>query len=55
MFLNIILDEDCKKRWRSIRDHYHRLKREGKLGIGSAARKGANWPLLKYLSYLTHV
>jgi len=53
IFINI--DEDCKKRWRSIRDHYTRLKREGKLGTGSAARKTKIWPLLNSLSFLNHV
>lgn len=50
-----LLDDDCKKRWRSIRDHFKCLKREGKLGTGSAARKPINWPLLKYVSFLSNV
>lgn len=51
----IYIDEDCKKRWRSIRDHYKRLKREEKLGTGSAARKTKIWPLLTNLSFITNV
>jgi len=51
----LFLDEDCKKRWRLIRDHFKCLKREGKLGTGSAARKPVNWLLLKYVSFLSQV
>ncbi|XP_026735798.1 transcription factor Adf-1-like [Trichoplusia ni] len=32
-------DEDCKKKWKSIRDSYHRFKKKNKLGTGSAALK----------------
>ncbi|CAH1113448.1 unnamed protein product [Psylliodes chrysocephalus] len=49
-------DDECKKRWRSIRDTYKRLKRSGKLGTGSsAAVKRKKWPLFDYLSCLETV
>lgn len=56
IILCFILDDNCKKRWRSIRDTYKRLKREGKLGTGSAASaKSQKWQLASYLSFLDTV
>lgn len=56
-YLNIILyiiAEDCKKRWRNIRDTYMRNKK--KLGTGSAATLAKKkWPLAGRVAFLDHV
>ncbi|KAE9521371.1 hypothetical protein AGLY_018193 [Aphis glycines] len=44
--------EDCKKRWRSIKDTYNKKKRNRKLGTGSAKDKPSKWMLADVLSFL---
>lgn len=34
----IVIRTECKKRWKSVRDHYMREKKEGK-GTGKAAKE----------------
>jgi hypothetical protein len=52
----MFLDEDCKKRWRSIKDTYKRMAREGKLRAGSAASsRRCKWPLASFLTFLNVV
>lgn len=42
---------ECKKRWKSIRDHYKREKKEEKVSTGSAAKKkrAIYWERLQFL------
>jgi hypothetical protein len=50
------LDEDCKRRWRSIKDTYKRLIREGKLSAEAASSsRRCKWPLLNVLTFLNVV
>ncbi|XP_050065540.1 uncharacterized protein LOC126554514 [Aphis gossypii] len=45
--------DDCKKRWRNIKDTYNRKKRSRNLGTGSAAKnKPTKWQLADILSFL---
>ncbi|KAL4113979.1 hypothetical protein QTP88_017522 [Uroleucon formosanum] len=45
--------DDCKKRWRNIKDTYNRKKRSRHLGTGSAAKnKPTKWQLADILSFL---
>lgn len=46
------LDNECKKRWRTIRDTYKRLKKKGKLGNGTSKRE---WHLAPHLYFLESV
>jgi len=49
-----ITAEDCKKRWRNIRDTYMRNKK--KLGTGSAAALAKKkWPLAGHVTFLDHI
>ncbi|KAI5753831.1 hypothetical protein M8J77_003652 [Diaphorina citri] len=43
---------ECKKRWKSIRDHYNRGKREEKRSTGKAAKKkrAVYWEKLQFLN-----
>uniref|UniRef100_A0A6P7H8R4 Uncharacterized protein LOC114348675 n=1 Tax=Diabrotica virgifera virgifera TaxID=50390 RepID=A0A6P7H8R4_DIAVI len=51
-----LVGEDCKKRWRSIRDTWKCLKREGKFKTGSAVpKKRKLWHLTPYLGFLDNV
>ncbi|CAI6355788.1 unnamed protein product [Macrosiphum euphorbiae] len=44
--------EDCKKRWRNIKDTYHKRVKKG-MGTGSSAlSKPKNWPLADMLTFL---
>ncbi|KAL4120164.1 hypothetical protein QTP88_012894 [Uroleucon formosanum] len=45
--------EDCKKRWKNIRDSYNRNKR--KLGTGSERSLRKKWPLAAHVSFLDKV
>eukprot|EP00102_Acyrthosiphon_pisum_P006861 XP_003240720.1 PREDICTED: transcription factor Adf-1-like [Acyrthosiphon pisum] len=45
--------EDCKKRWRNIRDTYMRNKK--KLGTGSSALSKKKWALADNLTFLNNV
>ncbi|KAL1487870.1 hypothetical protein ABEB36_015520 [Hypothenemus hampei] len=48
--------DDCKKRWKNIRDTFNRRKRIGKLGTGSARNmKRSKWFLSDTLSFLNNV
>lgn len=45
--------EDCKRRWRNIKDTYFRNKKKRKLGTGSASsEKPIKWTLYDRLSFL---
>ncbi|KAG5880792.1 hypothetical protein JTB14_010458 [Gonioctena quinquepunctata] len=45
--------EECKSRWKNIRDNYHKHKRKQKQGTGSAASaKPPKWALYEYLKFL---
>jgi len=46
----IAIGTECKKRWKSVRDHYRREKKEGK-GTGKAAKKkrAVYWDCLRFL------
>lgn len=46
----IVIGTECKKRWKSVRDHYRREKKEGK-GTGKAAKKkrAVYWDCLRFL------
>ncbi|XP_050304306.1 uncharacterized protein LOC126741885 isoform X2 [Anthonomus grandis grandis] len=49
-------DEECKKRWRNIRDSYFRYKRKYKLPTGSSAeQKVPKWILFNRLLFLDKV
>jgi hypothetical protein len=55
-FFPLFIDEDCKKRWRSIKDTYKRMVRQGKLDTGStASTKRPKWPLANLLTFLNLV
>ncbi|XP_025191585.1 transcription factor Adf-1-like [Melanaphis sacchari] len=45
--------DECKKRWKNIRDTYNRNKR--KLGTGSARTSKKKWPLAAHISFLDGV
>lgn len=47
--------EDCKKRWKSLRDSYFRCKNKMKKGTGSAATKIPKWHLYDRLTFLSVV
>ncbi|CAH2092438.1 unnamed protein product [Euphydryas editha] len=48
--------DDCRKRWKCIRDSYQRIKRKNKLKTGSAAGgKFKKWPLLDRLCFLEKI
>lgn len=51
-FLYYVVD-DCKKRWKNMRDTYMRQKK--KLPTGSAASDKKKWPLMEHLSFLDTV
>ena len=46
-----VAGNDCQKRWKSIRDHYKKQKREEKGSTGSAAKKkrASYWDRLRFL------
>lgn len=49
----IFLVNECKKRWKNIKDTYNRKKRNMKMGTGSSAKnKPSKWPLSDVLSFL---
>lgn len=49
----LFVAEDCKKRWRNIKDTYNKKKRSRKLGTGSAAKdKPSKWMLADILSFM---
>ncbi|XP_063227162.1 uncharacterized protein LOC134533555 [Bacillus rossius redtenbacheri] len=43
--------EECKKRWRDIRDHYFKIKRKMKIGPLSSCRQ-PKWNLFESLTFL---
>ena len=47
-----VLVEDCKKRWRNIKDTYNRRKKKGKSTGSAAFPKQAKWALADMLSFL---
>ncbi|KAL1516155.1 hypothetical protein ABEB36_000074 [Hypothenemus hampei] len=48
--------DDCKKRWRSVRDTYFRNKKKQKLGTGSSSLdKPIKWALYNQLSFLDKI
>lgn len=47
--------EDCKKKWKFIRDGYNRFKKKHKIGIGSAAPKNSKNKRHQQLSFLDSV
>ncbi|KAK4879803.1 hypothetical protein RN001_007949 [Aquatica leii] len=47
--------KDCKKRWRSIRDTWKRLKKTDKLDTSSKAHTKRSWLLVPYLEFLNNV
>lgn len=51
-----ISGNDCKKRWKYIRDSYNRCKRKNKLPTGSsAALKSTKWMLFERLRFLEKI
>lgn len=45
--------DDCKKRWKNIKDTYNKKRRGRKLGTGSATReKPSKWILEDVLTFL---
>lgn len=49
----IISVDDCRKRWKNMKDTYNRHKRNRKLGTGSSAlSKPTKWALSDALSFL---
>ncbi|KAK9685163.1 DDE superfamily endonuclease [Popillia japonica] len=52
-----IIDEidDCKKRWKRIRDSYLKIKKSQKTTSGQAAIKRPKWSLFEFLSFLYSV
>ena len=55
MYYLIISVDDCKYRWRNIRDTYMKHKRCSKYGTGSAAQPKTKWALLSSLQFLERV
>lgn len=56
MSFKSVLGDDCRKRWKCIRDSYQRIKRKNKLPTGSAAgSKSKKWPLMERLTFLENV
>jgi len=52
-FFGLYIVDDCKKRWRNIKDTYNRKKRSRQMGTGSAAKnKPSKWQLADILSFL---
>lgn len=50
---NFFLTEECKFRWKNIRDNYFKNKRKQKLGTGSAASsRPIKWTLFEHLKFL---
>ena len=49
----VFIVEDCKKRWKNVRDSYNRNKR--KLGTGSERSLRKKWPLAAHVSFLDKV
>ncbi|XP_047113348.1 transcription factor Adf-1-like [Schistocerca piceifrons] len=47
--------EDCKKKWKFLRDGYQRFKKKSKLGTGSAASKNSKTKRQEQLSFLDSV
>ncbi|KAL1488929.1 hypothetical protein ABEB36_014715 [Hypothenemus hampei] len=48
--------DDCKKRWRSVKDNYFRNKKKQKLGTGSSSLdKPIKWALYNQLSFLDKI
>lgn len=52
MTVFLILAEDCKARWKNIKDNYLKHKRKTKLGTGSSASYRPKWPLYDHLNFL---
>lgn len=51
-----VLDEECKKRWKHIRDSYNRFKRKRKCTTGSAAQaKHFKWSFYERMRFLEMV
>lgn len=50
-----ITGDECKKKWKAIRDGYHRFKKKHKLGTGSAAPKHSKDKRHVLLSFLDSV
>ena len=46
-----IPDEWCKGRWKHLRQHYGKIKKQRK-GRSGQARKGVNWAYFKSMSFL---
>ncbi|KAI4471923.1 madf domain transcription factor [Holotrichia oblita] len=47
--------DDCKKRWKCIRDSYLKIKKSQKTTTGQAAIKRPKWSLFEFLSFLDSV
>ncbi|CAH2012423.1 unnamed protein product [Acanthoscelides obtectus] len=48
--------DECKSRWKNIRDNFLKHKRKQKIGTGSAASaKPPKWALFEYLKFLDNV
>ncbi|RZF34600.1 hypothetical protein LSTR_LSTR017681, partial [Laodelphax striatellus] len=48
--------DECKKRWRDLRDNFFRILRRGQLPTGSAAPSTSKkWPLFERLTFLSKV
>lgn len=55
MFVTVSVEE-CKNRWKNIRDSFMRRKRNSKLPTGSArAKKLRKWHLEEHLSFINKV
>lgn len=50
-----IAGDECKKKWKAIRDGYHRFKKKHQLGTGSAAPKHSKDKRHRLLSFLDSV
>lgn len=56
MCISFFAVEECKKRWKSIKDTYFRNKKKLKLGTGSSSsEKPAKWNLFEQLSFLAKI
>ena len=51
-----VLDEDCKRRYKNIKDAYLKNKRARKMNTGaSASSKPSKWHLTPFLTFLDTV
>lgn len=52
----LITGNECKKRWKHIRDSYNRCKRKNKLPTGSSASsKTTKWMMFERIRFLDNI